>query len=244
MISQRHLIDVLKAGVARARYLVDIATEFHGAEITTEYLLTAAIASEFIEKHRETKIECLNRTLVNAMTAKTGVSRKPLGSQRTDIVVLNAMMPVAMIEVKIGVKSLAKIQGDIEKIIDTIALLKPGYASQLIGAVVFQVHVKATKRKRLTTKAEFRVAVELIEQRIRSALASYAKGRPDYRFQMHALQKKDGGITERALETIGDQTSWGAEGHATRYHAVIIRSTVRRPSPPETIAELKQHSLS
>jgi hypothetical protein len=241
--SQQALLEGLRKGVGRATDLITLATDYHGGPITTEYLLTADIAREFIEHGYDTRIECLNRFLVNGLTAdRTAATRKSLGSKRTDIALLDygTPIPIAIIEVKIGVKTLSKITGDIEKIADTISCIKPQYASRVVGAVVFQVHVKpGKKRKRLTSKAEFKAAIETVERSLKTALADYAKGKSNFTFNMKALQSPNEGIVERDSEYDGEAISWGQEGHATHCHAVIIRSALPAPPPPKSFAELK-----
>jgi hypothetical protein len=231
-IDENAFLEALKDGVARTTNLIAKATDYHGGPVMTEYLLTADIAREFIERDYPVAVECHNRMFVNAITGlKAAQPRKLLRSKRTDVAVIeDGLIPLALIEVKIRVKKLRAIKGDLDKITTTMSLLKANFAATVIGAVVFQVHIAGTKNR--THAAEFKAAAEKVEKRLQAELASYAPSRPDFRFTMHPLQSDDGGIVEREIEGFGDEAAWGAHGHATRYHVIIIRST--RPVPPPT----------
>jgi hypothetical protein len=231
-IDENAFLEALKNGVARTTNLIAKATDYHGGPVMTEYLLTADIAREFIEQDYPVTVECHNRMFVTAITRlKAAQPRKRLRSKRTDVAVIDAgLIPLALIEVKIRVKKLRAIKGDLDKITTTMSLLKANCAAKVIGAVVFQVHIAGTKNR--TYAAEFKAAVEKVEKRLHAELALYAPSRPDFRFTMHPLQSDDGGIVEREIEGFGDEAAWGAHGHATRYHVIIIRST--RPVPPST----------
>jgi hypothetical protein len=88
-------------------------------------MLTSDIARELIERNYEVKVEYKNPDIINA-TTKSITARKKLGSKRTDVMVLHQQFyPLAIIEVKIGVKTLRGIAKDLLKITDTIDALKP-----------------------------------------------------------------------------------------------------------------------
>ncbi len=231
-IDKNAFLEALKHGVARTTNLIAKATEYHGGPVMTEYLLTADIAREFIEQDYPVTVECHNRMFVNAMTGlKAAQPRKLLRSKRTDVAIVEAgLIPLALIEVKIRVKKLRAVKGDLDKITTTMSLLKANVADKVIGAVVFQVHIPGTMNR--IYAADFKSAAEKIEMRLHDELASYARSRPDFRFTMRPLQSDDGGIVEREIEGFGEEAAWGADGHATRYHVIIIRST--RPAPPST----------
>jgi len=231
-IDENDFLEALKHGVARTTNLIAEATDYHGGPVMTEYLLTADIAREFIERNYPVAVEYHNRMFVNAMTGlKTSQPRKLLRSKRTDVAIIDAgLIPLALIEIKIRVKKLNAIKGDLEKITTTMSLLKANFASKLIGAVVFQVHIPGARNR--TYAADFKSAAEKVEKSLQAELSSYAPSRPDFRFTMHPLQSDDGGVVEREIEGYGEESAWGAHGHATRYHAIIIRST--RPVPPST----------
>lgn len=241
-LTDQQLLDALRAGVERSRSLIARITDFHGGPVTTEYILTTDIARELIDRQYEVAVEFANRRLVNGLTARKGVNaRRLLGTRRTDVVVINnGLIPVALIEVKIGVRSLGKIKGDLAKLAGTIELLKSTYAARVIAAAVYQVHVAGTNK--MEWRDQLLPAIQKIETHIESELERYRATACGYSFAIHPLQSPAEGITERAIENIGHETSLGVHGHATRYYAVIIRSTRVPPPPPRTIAELKAQS--
>jgi|GEM_PF-1776420 len=239
-LTDQQLLDALRAGVERSSDLIAWITDFHGGPVTTEYILTADIARELIDRHYEAAVEFANRKLVNALTARNGVqARKLLGTRRTDVVVLNnGLIPAALIEVKIGVRSLGKIMGDLSKLSDTITLLKSPYAARVVAAVVYQVHVPGTDK--IESRDQLLSAIQKIETRIEGELNTYCLTVPGYSFAIHHLQSPDEGITVRVVVDDGHEKTLGAHGHATRFYAVIIRSKrVPPPPPPRTFAELK-----
>jgi hypothetical protein len=98
----------------------------------TEYLLTADIAREFTERDYPVTVECHNRMFVNAITGlKAAQPRKLLRSKRTDVAVIDAgLIPLALIEVKIRVKKHRAIKGDLDKITNTMSLLKANFVRE------------------------------------------------------------------------------------------------------------------
>jgi len=241
-IDENLFVECLRAGVERTKGLLARLTDYHGGPVQTEYLLTADLAREFIERNYEVAVECLNRSLVNRLTATNAKeARKLLKSKRTDIALINThLVPIGIIELKIGVVSLRKIEDDLNKIRTTISLLNPQFAHHTIGAVVFQVHVgcscqsprRRRRRRHVPCKTyyahEFKHAISKVEKRIEDALKIYASSNMDFSFRMLPLQEATDGIVGRALEPDGDSDSlaWGKCGHATRYHAIIIRKLV------------------
>ena len=229
-ISEDALISGLRRGVERTKSLIAHWTDYHGGPTTTEYLLTSDIAREFIEAYYETRVEFLNRRLVNGLTAlKPAPALDPLNSKRTDVVLLYGdLIPVAVSEVKIGVATLNGISGDLDKITDTFRRLNSTSASKVIGAVVFQVHIGTTKTR--NTMAELKAEIEKKERRIKTALSVYAKDNDGFAFRMVSLQGPDEGIAA------SDEDN---SGHATRYHVVVIRD--KRPAPlAKTLSDLKE----
>ena len=231
-IDENKFLEALRSGVARTTNLIAKATDYHGGPVMTEYLLTADIAREFIERDYPVTVECPNRMFVNAMTGlKAAQPRKVFRSKRTDVAIIgDGLIPLALIEVKIRVRKLHAIKGDLDKITTTISLMKARFAAKVIGAVVFQVHIPGTRSR--TYAREFRAAAEKVEAALKAELEVYAASRRDFSFVIHPLQSDDGGIVEREIEDDGEEKAWGAHGHATRYHVIIIRST--RPVPPST----------
>jgi hypothetical protein len=248
MVSQamtdQELLDALRAGVRRSSDLIARITDFHGGPITTEYMLTSDIARELIDRHYEVAVEYLNRKFANGMTVRrSGPPPKKFGSKRTDVAVLYGdLLPIAMIEVKIGVKTLKGIEKDLIKITATIDALKSRYASRVWGAVVFQIHIPGSEDR--YEDDHFRASIAKTEKRIKAGLAAHAKSHSGYDFGFHSLQSQDEGYRARELEPDGDGFAWGQDGHATRYYAVLIKSRVASPKPPRTVAELKACSQS
>ncbi|RWE85333.1 MAG: hypothetical protein EOS63_01450 [Mesorhizobium sp.] len=139
-MQEDEVLEALAKGVRRTSDLIRQATEYHGGAVRTEYLLTADIAREFIERHFQVRVECLNRSLVNALTRSKGTApSKLLRSKRIDVAVVESdLIPLAIVEVKIGVSKLTRLKGDLEKISTTLALMQPKFASRAVGALVFQ----------------------------------------------------------------------------------------------------------
>jgi hypothetical protein len=240
-IEERELLTFLRKGVKRSSDLIAQITEYHGGPVTTEYVLTSDIARELIEGRKQVEVEYLNRRFVNGLTMRrTGKALKKFGSKRTDVaVLLNELVPLAIIEVKIGVKTLKGIESDLLKITDTIDALKPQYASRVWGAAVFQVHIAGSKNR--YKKAHFKAAIAGTEKTISTGLAAYGRMKSGYAFTFHQLQSKNEGYTARELEFDGEEHAWGQDGHATRYYAVLAKSKIARPRAPETILELKAY---
>ncbi len=239
-IDESEFLDALRKGIDRTKNLMALATEFHGDEVRTEYLITADIAREFIERDYGVAVECLNRHLVNGLTQEKGADVGSLRSKRTDVAVVeSALIPLAIIEVKIGVSRLTKVKKDLDKITHTIGLMNAKSASRVTGAAVFQVHVGGSRSR--YSEQHFRNAAEVIEARLIKEVNEYALTRQGFKFVVHPLQESDGGISARELEDIGDgdEKAWGRHGHATRYHVIMIRSTRPIPPPPNTISDLR-----
>ena len=242
-LSEADLLDALKKGVSSTANLMARLSDYHGGPVETEYLITADIARALVDRDLDVKVEHLNRFLVNAMTRLRGTKpSEVLGAKRTDVVAVDHFQALAMIEVKIRVRTLAGIREDLKKITDTIGLMNASSAAKVIGASVFQVHIPGT-RYRFYAK-HFKAAARRVEARIQTQLAAYAAVQHDFTFRMHSLQPNDGGIVARDLEPIGDELVWGADGHATRYHAILIRST--RPIDPvhPVLSVLRQRAQS
>ncbi len=218
-IDENKFLEALRSGVARTTNLIAKATDYHGGPVMTEYLLTADIAREFIERDYPVTVECPNRMFVNPMTGlKAAQPRKVLRSKRTDVAIIgDGLIPLALIEVKIRVRKLRAVKGDLNKITTTISLLKAAFAARVIGAVVFQVHIPGTGNRIYAD--DFKTAAEKVESALRAELDTYAQSRSGFSFEMHPLQSADGGIVGREVEEDGDELAWGAHGHATRYLA-------------------------
>lgn len=238
-ISETDFVDALKFGVQRTRNLIGRLTDYHGGAVKTEYLITADIAREFIERGYETRVECLNRHMVNAMTELNGAARKNLHSKRTDIAIIqDGIIPLAIIEVKIRANKFSRVQQDLNKITSTMSMMQAKFASKVIGASVFEMHIPGS-RKRFSVE-QLKEAALKIESTFETQLQNYALEKPDFAFSMKPLQPPESGIIGREIESVGGQLAWSQDGHATRYHVILIRSTRPIPAPPKNITELRK----
>jgi hypothetical protein len=235
-------LEALRCGVQRTTDLIARVTEYRGGEVRTEYMITADLAREFMERDFEVMVECLNRRLVNAMIKLKGSTPvKTLRSKRTDVaIVRDGLVPLPMIEVKIGVRRFTRLKGDLDKIATTIEMMRANYAAKVIGAAVFQVHIPGSRN--MYHASEFKAAARKVEKTLESDIVAYARLHSNFRFTMHPLQSPDGGVVGRDLEIVGNELAWGAHGHATRYHAILIQSTRPISAPPTTVQELKRQS--
>ncbi len=100
----------------------------------------------------------------------------------------------------------------------------------MVAAVVYQVHLAGTDK--MEWRDQLLPAIQKIETRIERELESYRGTASGYSFTIHPLQSSTEEITERAIEDDGYEKTLGAHGHATRFYAVIIRSTRVPPPPP------------
>jgi hypothetical protein len=245
-LSERTLLSGLKSGVKNTRHLMDHATDFHGTAVQTEYLLTSDIAREFIQRSVQVKVECLNRALVSSATARSGTSKvrkRKLGTKRTDIALVNEYVPLAMIEIKIGVGRLTGVSMDLKKIITSMRLMDAKYASRVVGVSVFQVHLPTTKHR--YEKKHFVSAIGKIEHRFNLDLKAFARSRPDFKLTLKSLQAVDEGYVEQEIEADFDgEPMIGRPGHVTRYYAILLRSKQKAPPTPTTIEALKRRDVA
>jgi hypothetical protein len=243
-ISEQTFLDGLQAGVKNTADLMFLASEFHGGAVQTEYLLTTDIAREFIKRRVGVKVECLYRNLVNSATAPEGTFKKrhkKLGSKRTDVALVQDFVPLAMIEVKIGIRKLTGIKEDLKKIASSMRLMQTKYAKNVIGASVFQVHLDTTRHR--YEEKHFWAAIGKIESNLKSTLKTYERYCPGFAFSMHSLQAPDEGFAEPEEDQDGDgELIIGRPRHVTRYYAILMRCT--RQSPPVTLEELKRRSAA
>jgi hypothetical protein len=204
------------------------------------YPIDEAIGSNRTWTRSPSRSACAS--IVNAMT-RSRTAQKKFGSKRTDVTVLHdRFYPLAIIEVKIGVKTLSDIAKDLLKVTDTIGALKPQCASRVRGAVVFQVHIAGSEWR---YKVEhFAAAITTTENKLKTDLAEHGHKNSSYDFSFHPLQSENEGSTARDIEPDGDEYAWGEHGHATRYYAVLIKSKTPQPKAPRTIAELKVFTQS
>lgn len=247
-LTHQKLLSGLRNGVQRSSDVIARITDYHGGPITTEYLLTSDIARQLIEQNYEIEVEYLYRNIVNGMTSKKNINaRRNFGLKRTDIAVLrNDYAPLAIIlaiiEVKIGVKTLRGIAKDLVKITYAIDALKPLYASGVWGASVFQVHISGSDARH--TEQQFRDAIAATEKRLKANLADHERAHSGYRFSFHSLQSANEGYMATETELDGDVWALGQHGQATRFYAVLIKSKISKPKLPRTFAELKADALA
>lgn len=243
--TQEDFIEALKGGVERTREFFAISTDYEGAPTKTEYLLTADIAREFVERGHIVRVEGMYRRLPNLLVALRAFQpRKYFKAMRADIVIMrDALHPLAIIEVKIRIKLLsAPLKEDLKKITDAISSMKAAFAKEMIGASVFQVAVSG--KDGLETRDEFAEKITAIESKIEKQLREYSKGYSDFDFSFHPLLEIDQGIVERDVEyDESDNGVWGVHGQATMYYAILIRSIRPTPKIRPGFAGMKQRML-
>lgn len=221
---EQDLLSGLKAGVERSRRFMEELTEYHGGPVATEYLITTDIAREFLERGHHVQVEALNRHFCSLLTADNArLARVALGSKRTDVAIGDSLTPDAIVEVKIRISTLAGLVDDLDKLSSTIRFMKATRQKKILAACVFQTHIAATKvRWRLE---DFIAASQQLEEGLRTELFTYAQQWPDFTFEMRDLQDRPAdGIVNHGVECNDDGSEeMGADGHATRYHAVLVK---------------------
>ena len=235
-ISRDDFIGVLKDGVRRtAEFMADV-TEYHGGPAFTEYLLTSDIARAMISKHFQVKVECRRRDFLNPLIVPHGarlVGR--FSSSRADIGVFDGpLFPRAIVEVKTGVGgTLRKVIPDLERNCNILSSMTANSALAMQAAAVFEVHVRGRscdfKLDRLKTR------ISAIEAKLKAELTCFAKSQPSFFFEFVPLQDRNQGYTPTEIEDEHtDHPTLGRNGHATRYYAILIKSS-RQPDPNESI---------
>jgi len=231
-ISKVDFIKMLAAGVGRTADFMAQLTDYHGGPTATEYILTADIARALLAEDFEVEVECLNRQLVNGLTQrKAWAPRMRIGSQRTDVVVLESgIVPRVMVEVKIGVgATLTRIRRDLDKICNTLESMEAKFALGVRAASVFQVHVPGRQNDLKIDRLKKKVAK--IEASLIMHLNAFGAKWPDFAFELVPLQgSTDGYVTTAVVHEDENNASLGRSGHATRYYSVLIRSLRKPPS--------------
>jgi hypothetical protein len=222
-IGERRLVCALTGAIKNTKDFVAQLTDYQGGAITTEYLLTSDIAREMLRQNFEVRVECMYRKLVNLLTvAADGTKSTDFGAERADVVITHqGLIPIAIIEVKVRAQSGKALEPDLNRLTRAIGALKQSIAVKVIGAVVFQVHVPS--RVRFTQEAQYIGAAKKIEGKISKKLDAYARKRREFVFTIRPLQDDSDGASGRELEDDGEGKAWGVGGHATRYHAIIVR---------------------
>lgn len=235
-ISEAKFICILKRGARCTADFMAQLTDYHGGPTKTEYILTVDIARAFQKDKYEVQVEFLNRKIVNGLTKrKDWTERKKLGSQRTDVAVMNAgIVPQAIVEIKIGVGgTLYKIKDDLEKILNTIEGMEADFASRVRAAAVFQVYVPG--RSKDPSLDHLKRRIKKIETSLEENIETFAKNWSEFNFRLVPLQGDDEGFTATETEIEEDGTkALGQNGHATRYYAIII--TCRRGQSQSKLA--------
>jgi hypothetical protein len=237
-LSDKHQIalEQLRLGIEASKQLMAFQTEYHGGPVQTEYILTADAARSLADRFStDVAVECPYRDLVNPLNAQQ-LKKSVFRGTRADVTVKNSLNPpVAVIEFKIRVRRFADIQGDISKISRLLSAFKPNLCDQTLGIAAFQAHVPA--RENWITKDRVLAKAKIVESKLKADLSTYAAQHPDFTFDWHEFQGPDEGAMGRELDGSPDDpdAAWGKRGHATRYHAVLIRrlsSVSTTQSPP------------
>jgi len=167
-LNRDQLVQLLKVG---AQLHQSEAMEFNDYDLdatATEYLLTACLLRAALQAHSAARVEALCKRVVNLLTSHASVAtRKGFGKQRLDFLIGSYSAPLALVEVKIGVRSAVKLAADIDKILKTVAYLDKVRAS-VLGAVVYEVHVPGSRK--FATNAQFNVAMSNLAMKIQAGL--------------------------------------------------------------------------
>ena len=234
------LLAGLRDGVRATQSFMAQLTEYRGGPINTEYLIVGDIARAFLKRHSVVTVEGLSRKFCNVLTAlDTSAARKALKGKRTDIILGDPLSVEAFIEVKIRIKSYKGIAGDLAKLRDTIDHMTPNRKRSVFGVVVFEMHLKSTK-KRFNIKY-FITDVRKFEKKFEADILRNRKNFPQYSLEIKDLMAdKIDGIVDREIdEDIDGTPMWGDNGHATRYYAIIIKHNLHGTPPTSSFAEMK-----
>lgn len=172
-MTRDQLVEVLKAG---ADLHQSEAMEFNDFDLdatSTEYLLTACLLRAALRTHGTAKAEALCKKVVNVLTSSASVAvRKGFGKQRLDVLIGEYLTPLALVEVKIGVRSARKLTSDADKILTTIDSLDK-VRTPVLGAVVYEVHVPGSGR--IATTAQFDAKMTKLAGKIQSELNAHLR---------------------------------------------------------------------
>lgn len=235
-LKQQAFFDAVRRGVATTDAYLHELTDFHGGPLKTEYVRTTDIARALLAAQREVGTEFLANGVKDHLYYRAKQASFTLGSRRFDVAALDpAGLPELVVEIKIGVGSLKKLEGDLHKIIDFLESARAGFANRFFGLVVFQVH-RGTKKHGELTRISKEVA--RLEQALRQQLARFAESWSAYELEMMSFQGPQERIYDDEVEDgEGGSKALGRTSHATRYHAIAIRKTV-------TTAELKSDNTT
>ena len=225
--TEQELLSGLKGGVERSRRFVEMLTDYQGGTVATEYLITSDIAREFLERGHVVKVEALNKFFCSPLTADNAqLARVALGSKRTDVAIGDSLAPDAIVEVKIRISAIGGLVDDLDKLSSTIRFMKPIRQSKILAACVFETHIPATRKR--WTREDFIGASKQLEKTLKTDLSIYAQQWPDFTFAICDLQDTSTyGIVNYSVDLNEDGSKEiSADGHATRYYAVLVKHKV------------------
>lgn len=223
--NQQAHFDLVRQGVATTDAYLHELTDYHGGPLKTEYVLTTDIARALLAGQQKVGTEFLANKVKDHLYYRAKQASFTLGSRRFDVVALDPVgLPQLAVEIKIGVDSLKKLEGDLRKIIDFLESARAGFATRFLGLVVFQVHRGTRKHGEL---ARISKGVARLEKGLKQQLATFAKGWSAYELAMMSFQGPNERIYDDEVEVEEDGLkTLGRTCHATRYHAIVIRKTV------------------
>lgn len=223
--NQEVQFDLVRKGVAATDAYLHQLTDYHGGPLKTEYVLTTDIARALLAGQKMVATEFLANTVKDHVYYRDKQASFTLGSRRFDVAAFDpAGLPELVVEIKVGVGSLKKLEGDLRKIIDFLESARPGFANRCLALIVFQVHRGSKKHCQLT-----RISKEVteLENALKQQLATFANGWSGYEFAMMPFQGPNDRISDDEVELEEDGSKvLGRASHATRYHAIAIRKTV------------------
>lgn len=229
---QGRQIEALRAGVGAAADFMARLTEYHGAPVETEYLITVEIARALLDADYTVALEYMPKSLSRSL-AWDKSERFGLRNARFDIAAYQEidpsyiLVPTLLVEAKIGVRALGgKLKTDLRKVVSFMKGLKPEWAQHLLAVCVFQVDRGSGRTGKVHT---WRKRADETEKRIRRELAAFGEDHSGFEFEMLPLYGSGGGVVEELDEPDGS-VSLGRAGHVARCNAILIR----RPPPPGT----------
>lgn len=223
-MNEDQLLEGLRAGVRRTGAFVAALTDYHGGPTETEYLLTYDVARAFLEAGRQVGVERQSQTIYNLLTTSLPKEAKKLvGQQRVDVVVGESIFPDALIEIKIRIKTVAGIRGDLEKLVKTLEPLNAKALRSMEGVSLFQLHLDHAGGR--TTPEDFIAPLAAHEQRFVTDLSTFAENWPEFTFDFRPLHLSPyEGITAQSIdEDVDGSPVLAAPAYATRYYAVLVR---------------------
>ncbi len=228
---QERMLDAVRAGVGGAADFMARLTEYRGAPVETEYLITVEIARALLEADYKVAFEYMPRQVSRSLAWDDGKTFD-LGTARFDIAAHHEMdphyifLPTLLVEAKIGVRKLGgKLEADLNKVVAFMDGLKPNWAQHVLAAFVFQVHRGSARPGKV---ALWRRRADETEALIRHELESYARHWPGFEFEMRPLYGPGGGaVDDEILYEPDGSGHLGQPGHVARCNTILVR----RPPP-------------